>query len=450
MKNKDLLRLIKHMRFSTISIALLLIITTVSTTVSKAQEVLTLEQAIRIALENNYTVRISKNETVISTSNVSLANAGILPNASADLTNTHSIQNTSQTQSDGSVRELDKAKNSSLNYGVSLNWTIFDGFGMFANYDRIKELEKLGETNMKATILSTVSDVVNRYYYLIRLQKEAEARDSVVTISRQRLNTAINRYTIGKAAKLEVLNATVDLNTDTTDLLRQKDLVFSNKIALNELLARDVNTSFEIRDSITIDRDLNYPDLLERASKENPVIQTAFINERIARLNLKQVKSLRYPTIGINSGYNFSNSHSELGFARDSKGQGFNYGLTASLNLFNGFLQKRNEKNANIQIDNAQLDYSRLKQNIISQLSTAYQTYRTNLTLVKLENDNQNVAKQNLQITLDKYRLGSVTPVEFREAQRNFLEASVRFTDSQYQAKQAEIALKELAGNNAF
>lgn len=446
MKNTDLQRLIKHMRISTISIALLLI----STTVSKAQEVLTLEQAIRISLENNYNIRISKNETQISTNNVSLANAGILPNASGDLTNTHSIQNTSQTQSDGSVRELDKAKNSSLNYGVSLNWTIFDGFGMFANYDRLKELEKLGETNMKATILSTISDVVNRYYYLIRLQKEADARDSVVTISRQRLNTAVNRYTIGKAAKLEVLNATVDLNTDTTDLLRQRDLVLSNKIALNELLARDVNTSFQIRDSITIDKNLIYQELLERASKENPVIQTAFINERIARLNLKQVKALRYPTIGVNSGYNFSNSHSELGFARDSKGQGFNYGITASVNIFNGFLQKRTEKNASIQIDNAQLDYNRLKQNIISQLSTAYQTYRTSLTLVKLENDNQNVAKQNLQITLDKYRLGSVTPVEFREAQRNFLEASVRFTDSQYQAKQAEIALKELAGNNTL
>lgn len=414
---------------------------------NQAQEVLTLESAIRTSLENNYNIRITKNQTEIDRNNVSLANAGILPVVGADLANNRSIQETRQTQSDGSVREVKDARNSNLNYGIGLDWTIFDGFAMFANYDRLKELQKLGETNMKATIQNTVSDVVNNYYYLIRLQKETDATDTAVAISRLRLNTAENRYKIGKAAKLEVLNATVDLNTDTTNLLRLRDLVRARKITLNELLARDVNTDFIIRDSIVTDPSLKFDQLLNLSSQQNPVIQTAFINERIARLNLKQVKATRYPTLGVNTGYNFTQSHSELGFARDAKGQGFTYGLTASVNIFNGFLQKRNEKNAQIEIENAQLDYNRLKQNITAQLSSAYQTYLTNLQLVGLEKSNQNVAKQNMDITLAKFRLGSVTPVEFREAQRNYLEASVRFTDSEYQAKQAEIALKELAGN---
>jgi len=416
----------------------------------QAQEVLTLESAIRTSLENNYNIRITKNQTEIDRNNVSLANAGILPVVGADLTNNRSIQETRQTQSDGSVREVKDARNSNLNYGIGLDWTIFDGFAMFANYDRLKELQKLGETNMRATILNTVSDVVNNYYYLIRLQKETDATDTAVAISRLRLNTAENRYKIGKAAKLEVLNATVDLNTDTTNLLRLRDMVRARKIILNELLARDVNTDFAIRDSIVTDPSLKFDQLLNLSSQQNPVIQTAFINERIARLNLKQVKATRYPTLGVNTGYNFTRSHSELGFARDTKGQGFTYGLTASVNIFNGFLQKRNEKNAQIEIENAQLDYNRLKQNITAQLSSAYQTYLTNLQLVDLEKSNQNVAKQNMDITLAKFRLGSVTPVEFREAQRNYLEASVRFTDSEYQAKQAEIALKELAGNLTF
>ncbi|WP_407426643.1 TolC family protein [Arcticibacter sp.] len=416
----------------------------------QAQEVLTLESAIRTSLENNYNIRITRNQSEIDRNNVSLANAGILPVVGADLVNNRSIQETRQTQADGSVREVKDARNSNLNYGIGLDWTIFDGFAMFANYDRLKELQKLGETNMKATILNTVSDVVNNYYYLIRLQKETDATDTAVAISRLRLNTAENRYKIGKAAKLEVLNATVDLNTDTTNLLRLRDMVRARKIILNELLARDVNTEFAIRDSIVTDPSLKFDQLLNLSSQQNPVIQTAFINERIARLNLKQVKATRYPTLGVNTGYNFTRSHSELGFARDAKGQGFTYGLTASVNIFNGFLQKRNEKNAQIEIENAQLDYARLKQNITAQLSSAYQTYLTNLQLVDLEKSNQNVAKQNMDITLAKFRLGSVTPVEFREAQRNYLEASVRFTDSEYQAKQAEIALKELAGNLTF
>lgn len=416
-------------------------------TMLRAQEVLTLEEALRISLENNYNIRISRNESLVSNNNVSIANAGMLPGVSGSLTNTSSIQNTKQTQSSGTTVERDGAHNSSTSYGVNLNWTVFDGFAMFANYDRLKELQKLGETQMRASILSNISDVINNYYYLIRLQREADATDSAVATSRLRLNTAINRFTIGKAAKLEVLNATVDLNTDTTALLRQKDLVRARKIIINELLAREVNTNFIVTDSITIDRNLQYENLLEQASNQNPVLQTAFINERIARLNLKQVKALRYPEIGVNSGYNFSRSKSELGFATQSRGQGFSYGVTASVNIFNGFLQKRSEKNAEIQIDNARLDLERQRQNITAQLSSAYQTYRTNLELVKLEKSNQNVARQNMEITLAKFRLGSITPVEFREAQRNFLEASVRFTDSEYQAKQAEIALKELAGN---
>lgn len=414
---------------------------------TQAQEVLTLECAIKTSLENNYNIRITKNRAEIEKNNVSLANAGILPVVGADLVNNRSIQETRQTQADGSVREVKDARNSNLNYGIGLDWTIFDGFAMFANYDRLKELQKLGETNMKATIQNTVSEVVNNYYYLIRLQKEADATDTAVAISRLRLNTAENRYKIGKAAKLEVLNATVDLNTDTTNLLRLRDMVKARKIMLNELLARDVNTDFAIHDSIVTDPSLKFDQLLVLSSQQNPVIQTAFINERIARLNLKQVKASRYPTLGVNTGYNFTRSHSELGFARDAKGQGFTYGLTASVNIFNGFLQKRNEKNAQIEIENAQLDYNRLKQNITAQLSSAYQTYLTNIQLVDLEKSNQNVAKQNMDITLSKFRLGSVTPVEFREAQRNYLEASVRFTDSEYQAKQAEIALRELAGN---
>ncbi|MGX5688826.1 TolC family protein [Arcticibacter tournemirensis] len=414
---------------------------------TEAQQLLTLEDAVKIALENNYNIRLSKNNAAISANNVNLAEAGMLPAVTGNLNNNSSIQNSSQTQADGSVRELDRARNSSTSYGVSLNWTVFDGVAMFSIYDELKELKKLGETNMRATVLNTVSDVINNYYNLIRLKQELSATDTAVAISRLRLTTAQNRYKIGKAAKLEVLTATVDLNTDTTNLLRQRDYVRSAKITLNELLARDVNTPFEVTDTIVVDNQLQYDRLQQLSSQQNPAIQTAFINERIARLNLKQVKANRYPVIGLATGYNFSRSHSELGFARDSRGRGLTYGVTASVNIFNGFLQRRYEKNAEIQIDNANLEYERQKQNINAQLLSAYQTYQTNLELVKLEKSNQDVAKQNMDITLAKFRLGSVTPVEFREAQRNYLDASVRFTDAQYQAKAAEIALKELAGS---
>src|SRR5690606_10080299 len=163
-------------------------------------------------------------------------------------------------------------------------------------------------------------------------------------------------------------------------------------------------------------------------------------------LNLKQVKAARYPVVNLNSGYSFTRSTSELGFARNSRGRGFNYGMSASINIFNGLLQNRNEKNAKIEIDNAQLEFEKLNQNINAQLNSLYQTFQTNLELVRLEQQNIEVARQNLDITMEKFRIGSVAPLEFREAQRNYVDASARYTSAQFEAKLAEVALQQLAG----
>jgi outer membrane protein TolC len=413
-----------------------------------AQEILTLEQAVKSALQNNYDIRLLSNDLEINRNNVT--KAALLPTVTGSLSNTTTLQNTKQTQSSGQEVTRDNAKNSNLNYGVGLNWRIFDGFSMFAAYDRLKEFEKLGELNLKSAVLATVYDVVNTYYEVIRQQKQLDSYQTNVDISRFRLTTAENRYQIGKAAKLEVLAATVDLNTDTTNVLRQYNLLKSAKIRLNELLARDVNTAFAASDTIIIDPMLKLDDILNASLQQNPSLQIALISQRIAELNLKEVKGGRYPVVGLSTGYNFSRSQSELGFARQSNGRGFNYGITASVNIFNGFLQKRNEKNAQIAIESSKLDYQKLDNNIRSQLASAYQTYQTNIQLVALEAINQNVAKQNLDITLEKFRLGSIAPIEFREAQRNFVDASARYSDAQYNAKLAEITLKEIAGNLDF
>ncbi len=411
-----------------------------------AQPVITLQEAVNIALTNNYNIRIAKNTSAISANNDNYANAGMLPTLNANAASNGSLQNTKQTQSDGSIREVDNARNSNSSAGVTLNWTFFDGFAMFAIKDQLEELKKLDETAVRSNILNTVSDVINGYYNLVKLQEEMAATDTAMTISQLRFRTAENRYKIGKASKLEVLTAKVDLNTDTTNLLRQRDALRSAKISFNVLLARAPETDFSVKDRIKVDKGLNFSELYEMASAQNPDLQTAFINERIARLKLKETKAARLPVLGLSSGYTFTRSHSELGFARDSRGQGFTYGVTASMNIFNGFLQGRREKNAGIEIKNAQLLIEQQKQNISAQLLSAYQTYKTSLDLIKLERSNREAARETMDITLAKFKLGSVTPVEFREAQQNYINASLRYTDAQYQAKIAEIALRELAG----
>lgn len=412
-----------------------------------AQELLTVEEAVAIALKNNYEIRIAANDLKIDEQNVSLANAGLLPNLSGTFSQNNQIQNSRQVRSDGTVQELDNALNNRMEYGINLGWTIFDGFGMFARYDQLKEFEDLGETELKLTVLNRVSDVMTTYFEIVQQQQVLKALDTAIVISNERVETAQNRFTIGKAAKLEVLNAQVDLNTDQTNFLRQKEQYQNTKTYLNELMARKLDTDFVVADSVIIDDRLKLVDLMSLADSQNPEIKIALINKRIAELNLKQVRANRYPQINVNTGYVITDAESSLGFARENYGRGFSYGVGASINIFNGFLQNRNEKIAKLQIDNSQLQIEQQKQTVNSQLMTAFQTYLTNLELVKLEARNEEIAEENLDITMAKFRIGTITTLEVRTAQLNYINAMARNSSAQFQAKMSEVRLKELAGN---
>ncbi|MFV8269369.1 TolC family protein [Flavobacterium sp. GT2N3] len=417
---------------------------------TNAQEVLTLENAVKIALENNYEIKIAANNLTIQKTNVAIGNAGMLPTVTANVIDNNSIQNSSQTRQDATVTDLDNAKNNNLTYGVGLDWTVFDGLRMFARLNQLKELQKLGEAQLKLTIITRISDVNAAYYDLVQQQQQLAALDTTIVISNQRLTLAQNRFTIGKASKLEVLNAQVDLNTDQVALLRQKELYANSKILLNQLMARDVTTNFKIIDELEVDALLLLPELTVLAEKQNPQLEAQIINKRIAELELKQIKAGRYPTLRVNTGYNFSESQSSLGFVAQSQSRGLNYGFSASLNIFDGFAQNRNEKIAKIQIENSKLNIDQQNLALRSQLASSYQTYLTNLELIALEERNESIAKQNLNITLDKFRIGTITTLEFRTAQLNYVNAKVRYSNAQFQGKLSEIALRELAGNLNF
>lgn len=417
---------------------------------SNAQEILTLENAVKIALENNYEIKIATNTLSIEKTNVAIGNAGMLPTVTATVLDNNSIQNSSQIRQDGTKTELDNAKNNSLTYGVGLDWTVFDGMRMFARLDQLKELQKLGEAQLKLTVITRISDVNAAYYNLVQQQQQLAALDTTIVISNQRLTLAQNRFTIGKASKLEVLNAQVDLNTDQVALLRQKELYANSKILLNQLMARDVATDFKVINELEVDALLLLPELKALAEKQNPQLEAQIINKRVAELELKQIKAARYPTVRVNTAYNFSESQSSLGFVAQSQSRGLNYGFSASLNLFDGFAQNRNEKIAKIQIENSKLNIDQQSLALNAQLATSYQTYVTNLELIALEEKNEAIAKQNLNITLDKFRIGTITTLEFRTAQLNYVNAKVRYSNAQFQGKLSEIALRELAGNLNF
>lgn len=415
-----------------------------------AQDLLTLEEAVEITLENNYDIRLSRNDLKADSLAVSPGFAGMLPRVFAQATTNNSTQTISQTRSSGEVIELDNAKNNSLNYGVGLDWTIFDGLSMFARYDRLKELEKLGEAQLQTVLLNRVSDVMITYYDLVQHQQQLTALDSTLVISRQRVELANNRFSIGKASKLEVLNAQVDLNTDKTQYIIQSEVYANTKIRLNEIMARDPQTDFRVRDEVLISSNLELADLELLATSQNPELQAQLINKRISELELKQLKGNRFPRISANTGYNFSDSESSLGFTTKNNARGWNYGFAASIDIFNGSNQNRNEKIAKLQIENSTLAIAQQTQTIKSQLHSAFQTYQTNLSLIDLETKNEQIAKENLDITLAKYKIGTIPTIEFRTAQLNYIRATLRWSNAIYQAKLSEITLKQLAGSLSF
>lgn len=422
-----------------------LILLTVSTV--RGQGLLTVKEAVEIALNNNFEIKLSQNDLRIAKENVTPGNAGMLPSVTGNLTQNNNLQNSSQTQASGEKRSLRNAKNNSLNYGVSIGWTIFDGMGMFSRFDILKELQKQGEVQLKSTILQKVSDVISTYFTIVEQKNLLLAIDSSITISKERLRTAENRFSIGKASRLEVLNVQVNLNEDESSRLRQADVVKNLKITLNSLMARELSVDFDVERDVEYDNSLVFDELMQKAKEHNPDLQLIAINRRMAELELKRVKAGRYPTVRLNTGYNFSQTESSLGFVSSSNSRGLNYGVTASINIFDGFNQRRTEKVAQINIENAELLVEQTNLTIKTAIATAFQTYQTNLSLARLEENNEDIARQNLNITLEKYKIGTISAVEFRDAQENFINAVSRFNSAKLQAKLSELQLKEIIGN---
>jgi outer membrane protein len=415
-----------------------------------AQKLLTLEEAISKTLEQNFDLKIVSNNLKIAEENVSFGNAGMLPSVEFLATQNNSVQYATLQQANGNIIDINGAENTNLSYGVGLNWTIFDGFRMFARHKQLKESQKLSETELRLAVLTKVSEVYSAYYQLVNLQTQKKALDSLIYISEFRLETAKNRFSIGKASKLEVLNAEVDLNTDQSTLIMLNEQWNLAQIQLNQLMVQDLTTTYSVTEDVVVDGSLQLDALKSLANELNPTLQAQYLNQKIQEYELKQVKAARYPTLSISTGYNLVRSQTPFGFITENNGRNFNYGLTATFNIFDGFNQNRNEKVAKLNLENTEFAIAQQKVMMESQLTSLYQSYLSNRSLLAIELKNEEIAKENLNITVDKFKIGTIPAIEFRAAQQNYANAVVRLTSAQFLAKQSEIVLKEVAGSLDF
>lgn len=414
---------------------------------AQAQQVLQLEDAIRVGLGKNFAIRIAENENRIAENNNTLGNAGFLPVISANGSINGRLQdNTTDFGGQLPDRNDQDVITTIYDYGVNANWTIFDGFSMFATFDRLKTEKEISETEARHQVEMVLSDIISGYYEIAGQQKGAQVLENTVEISQERIRIAESKYELGSGSKYDLLLARADYNTDRTALIRSKTNLNQLKILLTTILGDTVSEEFLVEPEIQLAEKLNLERLIEDAQLQNIELMTSRLNEQAAKSEIREITGDWFPQVQLSGGYGYSRTEASAGFSEFSETTGFRYGITASINLFDGFNKNRRRQNAEIVFKNEQLRKQDLQLQITAQISRIYAQYEDALSLIKLEVENLEINKETVEIALERFELGTINSIELREAQQSLLNAENRLIEAQIIAKTAETELLRLSG----
>lgn len=414
-----------------------------------AQNRIDLKRCIEIGLERNYEIRITRNDEQVADNNRTIGNAGYLPYLNLNSGYSGTINNTEQRLTSGDITKNNGVHNQALNAGINLDWTVFDGFNIQANYGRLKELQQIGELNTRLAIENFVLNISNEYYNYIQQKIRLNNLKYAVKLSRERLRIVEARYSIGAGSRLELQQAKVDFNADSSMLIKQNEVIFTSRVQINQLMAMDnVEEPLYITDSIIeFNSLLNRDDIWQNLQVSNVFLQLYKRDKNISVLDLKAIQSQYFPYLKINAGYGFTQNMYEIGSVDRQKNMGFNYGLTIGFNIFDGFNRERKRKNAKIEVQTKELQYQQVELSLRTDLSKMWMAYQNNMELTNLEKENLQTAHDNYDIALERYKLGDLSGIELREAQNSLLEAEDRLVQAQYNTKLCEISLIQISGN---
>lgn len=422
---------------------------------SKAQNasnpILSLDEAVGTAVKNNFNILMSRNDSASFALDRSYAYAAFLPRVNGTFSKVWNINAQKQELANGQKRDTSGLRSNNLAAAVNLNWTVFDGMKMFATRDRIMELEKLGALGVKAQVLATVTAVSNNYFSIVRQKQQLKAIEEQMSINEERVKLADKKLSVGLGAKPELLQAKVDLNAQKAARLQQITLIEQLKEQMNQLMAVPLTTQYEVSDSIPINYDLNFGTLQNGINSTNIGLLQAQKGIDIAKLSLKEREGELFPTISLNTGYTLGrlknkaviNSFTPL----FNQNLGFNYGVSMSIPIFNNFNTKRLIKQAKLDIQYQELNLKNLASQVDVQLSNAFKDYQLQLKSLALEEENIRLAKENMEISLERFRQGVSTFLELREVQKSLEDAYNRLIAARYNTKLAEIQLLSLKGD---
>jgi outer membrane protein len=409
-----------------------------------AQDILTLDQAVNRALKCNYDILVARTLADIDKTNNTLGNSGMLPGIAINASDNYSQIDLEQKLSNGTDINKSNATANNLSSNVSLSWTLFDGFKMFVTKKKLSEIETLGEFEFKQQVMQTVYDVTVAFYNLVKQRQQLASLQEVINYNQERVKILQTSFNAGLTAKNNLLQAKIDLNVFSENAINQRSVILASRRNLNGLLNQAPDSVYEVTDSIPIS-DLPGEEFMQQKLLANNLTMLSFRQQaEIAKLSIREFNALRLPKLIFNSSYNFAQTNNSAGYQLFNRTLGPQFGGTISIPVFQGGNNVRQSKVARLQYNAAEYDLEAMSLKLKILLQNAISDFENQNQLLKIELNNDALAKENLEISLQRLRLGQTTELEVKLAQESFVDSRTRLINFMFNVKVAETRIKQL------
>jgi outer membrane protein len=410
----------------------------------QAQQLLTPDDAVSIALKNNYDILVAHNAAEIAKVNNTPGNAGMLPSVGVNGSENFSINSLDQKPQSGPELKSNDARSNSFSAAAILSWTLFDGGRMFVTKRKLSEIEDLGGIQYKDRVLQTVYNVTVAYYDVVRQKQQLVSFNDVIAYNQERVTILQTSFNAGLSPKTSILQAKIDLNVIRESVIRQQTVITEAKRTLNLLLARDANTAFDVADSIPLGYTPDRTGLLEKIYSSNTNVREVQKQVAVARLSLKETTALGLPRITLNGGYQIAQSDNTAGSVLMNRSSGPMIGGTVSIPLYQSGNVMRQITTARLQLKSTEAELENVKLETSVMLQNLLDEFDNQRQLLAIEKDNTALAKENLDISLARLKQGQSTSLELKQAEQSYEDALTRLLDIEYNLKVAETKLKQL------
>lgn len=415
-----------------------------------AQNKLSLKEAVTIAIQNSYDIKLVENAASIAKNNNNYGVAGGLPTVTANGTNNNTLTTINQTFPDASRNTTRSGVDgSTLNGGLSATMILFNGYRIAATKDRLESIQKQSEAVLQTQMLNTSSTVMQQYYNVIRQLAFLKTIEKSIEASEQRVAIVKTRQEIGVANQADLLQSSLDLNALLQAKQNQLLVLDQVKADLYNSMVVPANSNYVFTDSIQVDQKMILSDV-ESKMKAHPLLQSAQQLINVNQFLEKETKALMYPTLRANTGFNYNSNKSAAGFILLNESYGPFLGFNLSIPIYAGTANKRAYKNAQINTVSAKIQYDNTAQNLSTELFKTYQNYQNSLKQTPVEIENYKMSDALLALVMERFKLGEATIVDVKQAQQSFETAGFRLTSLQFSAKIAEIELKRLSNQLSF